>query len=235
MADLRTCAVDDFGALFISLHLNLHNTWVESHTVDLRTCAVDNFGAPFIFLYLNLHKSWFVFLQLLPPLFATSNLPSMRITRHAAKQAEKSTSDGNGSSPPEPAAQPSSENTKGTSATASKSKAKGTRKKTSKARGKQNQACRNADASVEPSETAHSSDKVDESTIGVPPKAKSPIPVSDLFSTEFTVILCHTSRNLRRPKVLLKHMKVFHQHPHPVRYLWSTASGPLMTHNSPSN
>ena len=192
MADLRTCAVDDFGALFIFLHLNLHNAWVESRTADLRTCAVDNFGALFIFPYLNLvHKSWFVFPQLLPPLFATSNLPSMHITRRAAKEAEKSTSDSNGSPPPEPAAQPSGENTKGTSATASKSKAKGTRKKASKARGKRNQACQNADASVEPSETAHSSDEVDESTTGVPPKAKSPIPVSDLFSTEFTIILKH--------------------------------------------
>jgi hypothetical protein len=125
----------------------------------------------------------FAFLQALhPPVSATLNLSAMRITRSAAKETEKSIAE-NGS-PPAP--QLSNENTKGTTTTASKSNA---RKKASKVGGKQSQPSQNVDA---PSETAHSSDEVDESAgAGDPPQAKSPIPVSELFVTKFSAILNH--------------------------------------------
>jgi hypothetical protein len=127
----------------------------------------------------------------------------MPITRRcAAAETQKPTSEDNGSPPPEPVARvarPSNKNAKGTTTTAPKSKATNTSKKTSKAEGKRNQASRSADAQshpsapvephIEHSETAHSSDELDESAAGVPPKAKSPVLVSELFVTEYIAIL----------------------------------------------
>lgn len=119
--------------------------------------------------------------------------------RAAAVEAEKSTSKDNGPPPREPVTRPSNKNVKGTTTTAPKSKTMSTSKKASKVEGTLNQANQSADSQspppapvdppIEPSETAHSSDEVDESAAGVSHRAKSPVRVSELLATEVTAIL----------------------------------------------
>lgn len=117
----------------------------------------------------------------------------------AAAEAQKSTSKDNGPPLREPVTRPSNKNVKGTTTTAPKSKTISTSKKASTAEGTLNQASQSADSQSQPSapvdppieasETAHSSDEVDESAAGVSHQAKSPVHVSKLLATEVIAIL----------------------------------------------
>jgi hypothetical protein len=125
-------------------------------------------------------------------------MPTTR--RGAAVEAEKFASEDDVSPSPAYATQRSNEKAPATTTTAPKSKKTNTSKKALKVEGKQNQLSQSADAQpqpstahvepvIGPSDTAHSSDKVDESVGGVAPKAKLPVPVSDVFVSEGTVII----------------------------------------------
>lgn len=132
-------------------------------------------------------------------------------TRRGAAAEAISASEGNGSPPPAPADRSSSKKAQATTTTSSKSKKTQKRNPASQSADAHPQASAPVEPLIQPSETARSSDEVDES-VGAP---KSPVPVSEASLVkllQYSSIRDHVSNDQQYSQVPLElFLVIFHK------------------------